>query len=141
VVITALHSYAMPFVRFRLGDVARLPRGPRRCAIRFGALESIEGRVVDYIRTPGGVVIGPFRILDAIDDLAGIRRWQLVQLEPGRVEVRFEPAPGAAPEEVARAIAVACGGQFPSDVEIEPRATRFEDEAGGAKFRFVRALR
>jgi phenylacetate-CoA ligase len=141
VVITALHSYAMPFVRFRLGDVARRPREPRRCAIRFGALESIEGRVIDHIRTPGGAVIGPFRILDVIDDLAGIRRWQMVQVEPGRVEVRFEPAPGAASEDVARAIAGACHALFPSDVEIEPRATRFEDdEAGGAKLRFVRAF-
>jgi phenylacetate-CoA ligase len=141
VVITTLHSYAMPFVRFRLGDVARRPSQSRRCAIHFGALESLEGRVIDYIRTPGGVVIGPFRILDAIDDLTGIRRWQMVQLEPGRVEVRFEPTPGAVAENVASAIARACAALFPPDVAIEPRETRFDDdEAGGAKLRFVRAM-
>jgi phenylacetate-CoA ligase len=141
VVLTTLHTYSMPFLRFRLGDLATRPREPRRCAIRFGAIERIEGRVADYIRSPSGVRIGPFRIMDAIDELPGVQRWQMVQVTPDRVEVRFEALAGTDVDAVASAIARRCAELFPGDLTIEPRATRFTDEgAGGAKLRFVRAL-
>ncbi|HEX2463310.1 MAG TPA: hypothetical protein VHR17_01720 [Thermoanaerobaculia bacterium] len=142
VVLTTLHSFAMPFLRFRLGDLARRPRETRRCAIHFAALERIEGRVTDYIRTPGGQRVGPFRIMDALDELPGVRRWQMVQRALNRVEVQFEPRPQADEGGVARAIVERCAELFPPEVEIEPRAIRFDDDgaAGGAKLRFVRAM-
>ena len=142
VVLTTLHSHAMPFLRFRLGDLAT-PAGSSLapCPIRFGALERIEGRVTDYIRLPGGINVGPFRVMDALDELEGLRRWQLVQRTPSRIEVLFEPLPGIAENGVASAIAKACAALFPPVASIEIRAVRFvDDAAGGTKLRFIRAL-
>jgi phenylacetate-CoA ligase len=141
VVITTLHSHAMPFVRFRIGDLATRPRDPRECAIRFGSIEHVDGRLVDRVRTPAGAQISPFTIMDALDDLEGLRRWQLQQIAIDRVEVRFEPIDGTAPQLLAGAIARRCADLFGADLAIEVRAVRFDDEAaGGAKLRFVRAL-
>jgi phenylacetate-CoA ligase len=141
VVLTALHSYAMPFLRFRIGDLASRPAAPPRCAIRFGGLERIEGRVADFIRTPDGRSVGPFRIMDALDAIAGLRRWQLVQQSLAHVEVRFEPSADATSDALAAAIVDRCATLFPPGVEIEAHPVRFEDDAaGGGKLRFIRAL-
>jgi phenylacetate-CoA ligase len=147
VLLTALHSFAMPFLRFRIGDLARRPAEPPRCAIHFGALERIEGRVVDYLRFPDGGRLGPFALLDAVDSLHGLGRWQAVQHTETRIELRFEALPGAAEDALGAAIEANCRGILPAEVELEVRAVRsFPAATGGdgsavrAKHRFVRSM-
>jgi phenylacetate-coenzyme A ligase PaaK-like adenylate-forming protein len=45
VVATALHSYAMPFIRYRLGDI--VTRGEQSCAcgLPFATIGTIQGRM------------------------------------------------------------------------------------------------
>lgn len=140
VILTVLHSHAMPFLRLRLGDLARRPLEPRDCAIRFGAIESVEGRVIDYLRFPGGQSSSPFRVLNSIDEIEGLGRWHLLQHTETGIVVRFETLPGIAEDRVAAAIRAACAALFPSEVRVDVLATRFGDDGGTAKLRFVHSL-
>ena len=77
VVGTNLHSFAMPFIRFRLGDV--VVKGPERCpcGAPFSTLSAIQGRILDHFHLPDGRVIHPFSL-----DLGltpWIRNFSLVQ--------------------------------------------------------------
>jgi phenylacetate-CoA ligase len=54
VVITELHSRLMPFLRYRVGDLARISARPCSCGLASPTIESLEGRVTALIHTPSG---------------------------------------------------------------------------------------
>jgi phenylacetate-CoA ligase len=76
VLITDLHNYGMPFIRYAVGDLAILDDGPCSCGRGLPKIQRIEGRVLDAIRTPDGrTVPGEFfpHILKDIPEIAQYR--------------------------------------------------------------------
>jgi phenylacetate-CoA ligase len=74
--ITDLHNYGMPFVRYESGDLGRMARSSCGCGRGLPRLEAVEGRVVDALRTAGGrTVPGEFfpHLLKDIPELAQYR--------------------------------------------------------------------
>jgi phenylacetate-CoA ligase len=55
VVVTALHSFHQPFIRFRLSDQVRRAEHPCPCGFTGLSLASVEGRVGEWIPVPGGL--------------------------------------------------------------------------------------
>lgn len=87
VIITLLHSFSMPFIRYRIGDVAA--SGPSRCSCGcpLPTLKRITGRIVDYfVREDGGLVYGLYFIR-----LLRVNRWvksfQVIQEDYKRVRI------------------------------------------------------
>jgi phenylacetate-CoA ligase len=78
---TALHSYAMPFIRYELGDTITAGSERCPCGAPFSTLLRIEGREVDYFVTSGGSLIHPFILADAMKPAAirWVGRYQIVQ--------------------------------------------------------------
>ena len=144
VLVTALHSFAMPFIRFRMGDIARRPAETAGRAVHFGALEAIQGRTIDYLPLPGGRRLGPFVLLNALDTLPGLGRWCAVQHSETRITLEFEPLLGVNGTSLGHAIATCCRSLFPAGVEVEVCETRhFRDEAGASlssKHRYVKSI-
>jgi phenylacetate-CoA ligase len=91
VVITNLHSYAMPFIRYRLGDMATLSSRTPECGCSFPLLERIDGRIDDFVVLPNGKRISPHPIYHCIDPVPGIKRWKVVQESSGCLAVEIEP--------------------------------------------------
>ncbi|MCG2635451.1 MAG: phenylacetate--CoA ligase family protein, partial [Gammaproteobacteria bacterium] len=54
VVVTTLHNFGMPFVRYRNGDLATTSERDCPCRRGLPLLERIDGRRLDMIRTPDG---------------------------------------------------------------------------------------
>ena len=100
VIATNLHSYAMPFIRFELGDFAIQGRTQCTCGSPFGTLRQIIGRTIDTFRLPDGSDMHPWTILDAVwPHIAGwVAQYRFVQESPGRVVMFAVPrrAPSAA---------------------------------------------
>lgn len=74
--ITDLHNYGMPFVRYESGDLGRMSQKPCPCGRGLPRLEAIEGRVVDALRAADGrTVPGEFfpHLLKDIPELAQYR--------------------------------------------------------------------
>jgi phenylacetate-CoA ligase len=103
---TALHSYAMPFLRYRLGDV--VTKGPSRCpcGAQCSTIQSILGRSTDRFPLPGGSTIHPYRLIGPLSqhDVPWVRRYQIIQETIDRILVKVVPCAGSAPrqEELAR---------------------------------------
>ncbi|HYN83531.1 MAG TPA: hypothetical protein VES88_18790 [Gemmatimonadaceae bacterium] len=93
VIATNLHSYAMPFIRFELGDLAIQGRTQCTCGSPFGTLRQIMGRTIDSFRLPDGSEMHPWTILDAVwPHIAGwIAQYRFVQESPGRVVMSAVP--------------------------------------------------
>jgi phenylacetate-CoA ligase len=85
VVITNLHSYAMPFIRYRQADVAVWAEGPSRCGRGFPLMRVIAGRLGDFITLPSGKKLSPHPFFIALDTVAGVAKWRLVQETPHRL--------------------------------------------------------
>lgn len=85
IVITRLDNFAMPFVRYRTGDLGMMARSPCDCGRSLPLLEKIEGRIQDAILTlDGRIISGPF-FAHMFKDCADVREFQVHQLALNRL--------------------------------------------------------
>jgi phenylacetate-CoA ligase len=91
VVVTDLHNYGMPMIRYVNGDVAMLaPTGRCGCGRYLRRLERVEGRRADTLRDGAGNALPGivFHVLfsDARQEL--VRQFQAIQAENGEVVLK-----------------------------------------------------
>jgi phenylacetate-CoA ligase len=79
--ITDLHNYGMPFIRYEIGDLARASNRQCTCGRGLGMIEDVVGRSLDVIRTPSGRVVPGEFFPHLMKDYAAIRRFQVIQEE------------------------------------------------------------
>lgn len=113
VVLTALHNFAMPLIRYAIGDFAEVG-APCPCGRGLPVLERILGRARNRVTLPGGRTAFPDigALYSAISD---VERIQLLQRGPDHVEVRFarqEALSPAAEEAAAARLREALGHAF-----------------------------
>jgi phenylacetate-CoA ligase len=89
VVITDLHNYATPLIRYELGDYAEVgPVCP--CGRGLPTLSRIFGRRRNLLCLPNGQRHWPHLHADRLQKaLPGLRQWQLVQHTLQQIEVRL----------------------------------------------------
>jgi phenylacetate-CoA ligase len=80
VVITDLHNFGMPFVRYVNGDLATVSDcGACACGRGLPRLARVDGRKLDAIRTRSGHILPGVFFPHMLKDIDGIRRFQVVQ--------------------------------------------------------------
>ena len=79
-VITDLHNYAMPFIRYLIGDVGVLLDSHCPCGRTLPLMDIVGGRVTDFVVTPEGTVVsGAAMTIYFIARVPGVTQAQLVQ--------------------------------------------------------------
>jgi len=102
VVATNLDSFAMPFIRYRLGDMVTKGSHACPCGRPFGTLHSIDGRILDYFPLPDGRMLHPYELIHVIvHDAMWISRYQFVQERQDRIVLHVIPRDTATPEQLA----------------------------------------
>ena len=104
VVVTDLHNFVMPLIRYEIGDYAEFADGCP-CGRGLPAIGRIAGRGRNMFVRPSGEKFWPTALkAEVYKALAPARQIQIVQRTPERIDVRLvAPAPlGAAAEEVVR---------------------------------------
>lgn len=90
VVITDLSNFAMPLVRYHVGDVARWSAGECACGRAAPRLAAIEGREADYVVTPSGHYISGISLTENFATLVpGIAQLQIVQDQVDHLRFRI----------------------------------------------------
>ena len=102
-ICTGLMNHAMPFIRYRVGDVATLATTPCPCGKASLSAFSIDGRREDFVVTAEGVRLG--RLDHIFKDLHSIRESQILQSEPGRITIRVVRGPEYRPADEKRLLA------------------------------------
>jgi phenylacetate-CoA ligase len=107
VVVTPLHNFAQPLIRYALGDHATVG-SPCGNGLGYPVLERIVGRNRNLFQIPGIGLVMPDLTTDTIERLLRPRYWQVAQTGPLHIEVRMvpseEPSDFAAMEAYVRAM-------------------------------------
>lgn len=88
VIVTDLHNFSMPLLRYEIGDYATVG-APCRCGRGLPVLESIVGRVRNMLVLPDGRRRFPRIGAKPLASIACIRQYQFVQVDPTRIEARL----------------------------------------------------
>jgi len=103
VVATNLHAFAMPFIRYRLGDVVTKGAETCRCGLPFSTIRSVQGRMIDFFPLPDGRLLHPYDIVNILFDAASwLDQYQLMQERKDRIVLRVVPLALPPPDGPAR---------------------------------------
>ncbi len=82
VLLTDLHNYAQPFIRYDTGDMAVAGTSSCACGRGFPRVKQIDGRSAECLRTPSGHSISPVALGQYLfvsrDYLSSVRHYQMI---------------------------------------------------------------
>jgi phenylacetate-CoA ligase len=99
-IITGLNAYAMPLIRYRVGDMGILSGRKCPCGRSLPLLERIAGRTDDLIRLADGRIISPFTISKILRFITGIAQFKMVQERKDAFQILIVRGKGFSPETV-----------------------------------------
>lgn len=88
VVITDLHNFSSPLIRYDIGDYAERG-GPCPCGRGLSTLKNIRGRERNLVIKPDGSRHWPLTNFKNFHEIAPIQQYQMIQESLERIEVRF----------------------------------------------------
>ncbi len=91
IVLTELHAFSMPFIRYRLGDRAVRRPGKCECGLELPMLAHVEGRLEDMITTPEGKKVAGGMLYYTL--VKGIQQFKAYQRAIDRLEILIVRAP------------------------------------------------
>ena len=99
VIVTSLYNYAMPFIRYEIGDYAMASEGATTCRRTLPRLARVMGRSRNMFRFPGGRTIWPNAFNKDVARFLPIRQTQFIQRAPLDILLRYVRDPeGAEPD-------------------------------------------
>lgn len=140
VILTALYNYAMPFIRYEVGDYAMPAAAPCLCKRGLPKLDRIGGRSRAAFVLPDGShkrLLG--RFVNQIAERLAYREIQLVQTEIGTIEVRYVPYDDTPPD--IEGLTSLFRSEFHPDIALELRPVERIPRTAGMKLeQFVSLL-
>jgi phenylacetate-coenzyme A ligase PaaK-like adenylate-forming protein len=136
IVITHLDAYAMPFIRYRMGDKGRISRKDCSCGRKTAILEAIEGRVTDFIHTPDGRTMHALALIYVLRDIKGVNEFKIIQKQKDFLHidiVKNSYFSDATEEIITKQIQERMGGI----VRIEFSFSQFISPENNGKYRYV----
>jgi len=90
VVVTPLHNYAQPLVRYAIGDHAVVGTQDKS-GLPFQVLSKIYGRSRNLFRLSGGRLVQPDFKTPTFQKFLNPKQWQVAQTGPAALEIRIVP--------------------------------------------------
>lgn len=138
IAVTLLTNRAMPLLRYRIGDTAAWATERVPSPVAWPRLQALSGRITDHFVTRDGARVYGGYFTQRFYGLAWLERFQVVQEEIDRVEVRLVPVPGVRPpaeelERIRRQVREVMGASCRVGLEL---VSHIEPSSSG-KFRYT----
>jgi phenylacetate-CoA ligase len=92
ILVTDLLNHAMPLIRYRIGDMGSWAAGQCRCGRGLPRLQSVEGRVTDFlVGCEGRLVSGVFLATYVVAQRPSLGQVQIRQDRPAAITYRVKP--------------------------------------------------
>jgi phenylacetate-CoA ligase len=94
VVVTTLHNYSMPLIRYEMGDTAI--QGDSGCSCRsvLPTLQQVTGRIVDhFVKEDGTTVPGEFfiHLIGVVCNKGVIKKFRVIQEDTSKIRILLVP--------------------------------------------------
>lgn len=137
VVVTDLTNYGMPFIRYRVGDMAVPSDTKCPCGRGFPLLERVEGRTADYLVTPDGMLVSGISLTENFATLIpGLEQMQIIQEATDFLRLRIVHGQGFNAESM-RTIETLVRKRFGPTMRYESEFLEAIPCEASGKFRFV----
>jgi phenylacetate-CoA ligase len=100
-VISNLVNRGTVLLNYRIGDLGRLTAEPCACGRTSRRLADLEGRVAEVVHLPNGNIVHQYSVAGVFRRFQGVIRYQLVQHEPDRFELRVMTVDGSTFDRIA----------------------------------------
>lgn len=91
ITVTNFHNYAMPLIRYQMGDMGRTTDRKPTCGRGLPLMDVVEGRSADVITTPSGKLLHGEFFTHLFYKLDGVRQFQVIQETRDQLTVKIEP--------------------------------------------------
>ena len=92
IVITNLHNYVWPFIRYDMGDVGILSDKKCSCGRNLQLLDEVSGRVSEFVVTSDDKLLGLHDFTQIIGhNVDYIKQWQIIQERKGEINAFIVP--------------------------------------------------
>lgn len=135
-IITNLNNYAMPFLRYRIGDIG-VPGSENTCSCGRGLprIAKVIGRSTEIFKFHDGTKIAGEMFIHLMRNFS-VREYQFVQVSDCKMILRLA-GPEARDSALQSQILEAYRTQLPPDVSLEFKEVDRFDRTATGKFRFV----
>ncbi|MHC4123085.1 MAG: phenylacetate--CoA ligase family protein [Planctomycetota bacterium] len=89
IVITDLNNFGMPFIRYTIGDLAKLSENKCRCGRGLPLISQLLGRTCESIITPDGRIITGLYFTGLMKDYTNIEQIQVVQKSIDKLTIKI----------------------------------------------------
>ncbi len=89
IVVTHLDNHAMPFIRYRTGDIGQPSDETCPCGRGLEVMKVLKGRSTDFIVIPDGRWVHGLALIYVIRDIPGVQQYQIVQEDVDAILVRL----------------------------------------------------
>lgn len=91
IVITDLHNFGMPFIRYEIGDLGIATSRACSCGRGLPLIADVVGRTLDVIRTPEGKIVPGEFFPHLMKDFSDIARFQIIQEKLDLLVIKLVP--------------------------------------------------
>jgi phenylacetate-CoA ligase len=137
IVVTNLRNQAMPFIRYRTGDIGVLSDEQCSCGRGLPLLEMIEGRKDEFLHLPSGGKISP-RVFDPLDFIFHdyVLKFQIIQMKIDSFIIKVVPRPEYG-DDVRKKLIREAKNCFPESISVEVVEVEDINRTGRGKLRAV----
>jgi len=89
VVITCLNGFAMPFIRYQLGDICTRIKKKCFCGSSFPLIGPLQGREEDMFQLPSGGILSPLGFQYILKTFQGIHQFRFIQKKTDELIVQL----------------------------------------------------
>lgn len=134
IVGTSLENWAMPLIRYKVGDVAIPKSGKCACGREYPLVENIVGRIEDYIITPEGRYVG--RLDHVFKSELHVVEAQIIQEKSDRLRILIVKDEGYTDEDTKKII-MGLQERLGYSIKFEFEFVSKIPRESSGKFRFV----
>jgi phenylacetate-CoA ligase len=137
--ITNLHSFAMPLVRYRLGDRVELIERPCSCGVALPLMRPPIGREWDLIVLPSGRLSPPLAVTTYLSQLDELTQYRVTQTRVDRLVFQFVCSTPPHPDRI-RSLRSQLERHFGEPMELEFQIVDHLDEIAGKARVYISAI-
>ncbi len=137
IVVTELINFGMPMIRYEVGDRGVPSRRVCQCGRGLPLMESITGRVADFLVAEDGSKVAGISIIEnSLTRFPGIRQLQIVQNKPLLLTVNLVPDTNYS-ENVEEALLAGLGEMLGQGMQYEVNRVQAIAQEKSGKYRFT----